>query len=169
MDKKDKNATFSGANWKDYSEFEFSWMELVLTKNILKREDLLFLLNKFGIKFLEKNWEESVATEQMGNTLINDVPKEKLWPEVVDVLNQRYPDKLNFEEAFEIWGKLGGYNASVLLDIYKKISTNKNIADFVSNEKNFENEDVLSEFLKSFIMEEFYKMPKKEVIESLEK
>jgi len=43
MDKKDKNATFSGANWKDYSEFEFSWMELVLTKNILKREDLLFL------------------------------------------------------------------------------------------------------------------------------
>ena len=169
MDKKDKNATFSGANWKDYSEFEFSWMELVLTKNILKREDLLFLLNKFGIKFLEKNWEESVSMEEMGNALINDVPKEKLWPEVVDVLNQRYPDKLNFEEAFEIWGKLGSYNASALLGIYKKIFTNKNIADFVSDEKNFENEDVLSEFLKSFIMEEFYKMPKKEVIKSLEK
>ena len=169
MDKKDKNTTFSGANWKDYSEFEFSWMELVLTKNILKREDLLFLLNKFGIKFLEKNWEESVSMEEMGNALINDVPKEKLWPEVVDVLNQRYPDKLNFEEAFEIWGKLGSYNASALLGIYKKIFTNKNIADFVSDEKNFENEDVLSEFLKSFIMEEFYKMPKKEVIESLEK
>ena len=169
MDKKDKNATFSGANWKDYSEFEFSWMELVLTKNILKREDLLFLLNKFGIKFLEKNWEESVSMEEMGNALINDVPKRELWPEVTDVLSKKYADRLSFNEVHEIWGKLGSYNVSALLDIYKKISTNKNIADFVSNEKNFENEDVLSEFLKSFIMEEFYKMPKKEVIESLEK
>jgi len=35
--KKDKNIIFQGSDWKDYSDFEFRWIEIILTKNILKR------------------------------------------------------------------------------------------------------------------------------------
>lgn len=169
MNKKDKNIIFQGSDWKDYSDFEFKWIEIILTKDVLKREDLLFLLNKFGIKFSKKNWEDSVDTEEMGNVLINDVPKGELWSEVVDILSKRYADKLSFDEAYEIWERLDSYRAGDLLDIYKKISTNKNIDNFVSDKRFFENEKVLSDFLKLFIIEELCKISKKEAIKSLEK
>src|SRR5574343_383891 len=166
--KKDKNVIFQGSDWKDYSDFEFRWMEIILTKDILKREDLLFLLKRFKIKFLEKNWENSIGTEEMGNVLINDVPKKELWLEVSGTLSKRYADKLNFNEAYKIWEKLGGYSRNDLLNTYKRISTDKNINNFV-NDKNFlENEESTSDFLKLFIIEEIYKISKKEVIKYLE-
>lgn len=165
--KKDKNIIFQGSDWKDYSDFEFRWIEIILTKNILKREDFLFLLKKFEIKFFEKNWENSISTEEMGNVLINDVPKKELWLEVSDILNKRYADKLNFDEAYKIWGELGNYNRNRLLNIYKEISTNKDVNDFLNDKKFFENKESMNNFIKLFIIEEFYKIPKKEVIKFL--
>jgi hypothetical protein len=163
--KKDKNVIFQGSDWKDYSDFEFKWLEIVLTKNIIKKEDILSLLKKFKIKFLEKNWEDCVRAEEMGNVLINDVPKKELWLEVTDILSKKYADKLNFDEAYKIWGELSNYSRDDLSKIYKEISTNKDSSDFV-NDKNFsENEESAKEFLISFIIEEFCKISKEEAID----
>jgi hypothetical protein len=167
--KKDNNVIFHGSDWKDYSDFEFEWLEIILTKNIIKKEDILSLLKKFKIKFLEENWEDCVSTEEMGNVLINDVPKKELWLGVTDILSKKYADKLNFDEAYKIWGKLSNYSRDDLSKIYKEISKNKDSSDFV-NDKNFsENEEFVKGFLMSFIIEELCKISKKEAIKLLEK
>jgi len=114
------NEKINPVNFKEYSDFEFRWIETILTKT-LKKKDLFDLLKKFGIKFLEKSWKENISTKEIGNVLISDIPKKDLLLTAKDVMKNRYPDKISFENAEKIWEKLEILNIEELRKKFPEI------------------------------------------------
>lgn len=96
----------SGADWGEYSKFEFKWLEIVTTKGILNRSELLTLLNSFGIRFITSGWENRTPIIDFGDVLLNDVPKAQLFPAVKTIIRERHPQCMTFEEAQEFVASL---------------------------------------------------------------
>jgi len=41
--------------YKEYSDFEYLWVDIFLSKGLLYRQDLVKILKHFDINFVEKN------------------------------------------------------------------------------------------------------------------
>lgn len=151
------NKKFSGADWGAYNAFEFKWLEIVLTKHVITRKELLHLLQKFGITFSKKNWEIHTSDAEMGNALINDIPKDKLFS-VVKTLIQEHKDVLTFEEAYELYQSLLPLGIESLTKFYIDIAQNTGLKEIVI--KLLNTEKTLNEFSKKdilfFILGELY-------------
>lgn len=91
-----------GSNWKEYSKFEFLWVETILTKGLLSRDEMLRLLDSYQIKITMDNWREQASLEDMGNILVNDVPKKDLLENVKSLILIKHPESLSFEEAKKV-------------------------------------------------------------------
>lgn len=92
--------------YKEYSIFEYLWVDIFLNKGLLCREDLVKILKHFEINFVKKNWEETIALEEMGTALHGDVKKDTLLPFLQNYINQNYPKIFTFEEANKIYNAL---------------------------------------------------------------
>ena len=134
--------------------FEDDWLEIILTKNVLNREDLLLLLlKKFNIKFFDKNWEESLPTKEMGRVLINDAPKDELLIAVKKLL-QNYSELLSFDESKKVFDVFRDLDSKLLYKIFLNISSNKGLAE-LSKGRQSKNETNKDDLL-FWLMQEFY-------------
>jgi hypothetical protein len=163
---------YEGSNWKEYSSFEFHWLEILLTqsrvggRSIMSRQDILALLRKYNIRFSGENWEETVPQSEMGNVLINDIPKEKLLPSVQECLTSRYPEKLSFYEAHQIYSNLSSRSILELAQLYLKISQNEGLREMVEDSvlnKSRRVTELQKEDIIFFILEELYHFARSEV------
>lgn len=114
------------ADWKDYSEFEFLWLEIMLTQNILKKEHLVYLLKKMKMEFTKKNWETKISRNALGLALLADVPKNELFPKIKNIINN-YPTKFSFKETEQIYNKLSIFDFQKLIKIYIEITKTENL------------------------------------------
>jgi len=154
---------FGGANWKEYSKFEFSWLDTILNKNILKREEMLSLLGNFDIEFYQERRRKKPSLQEMGMVLLADIPKKDLLPLMKGFLVQSRPNLLTFEEASEIYNELLKLNLRNLAELYVNITQNKKLGAMISeyiieghHPAEFSKNDILD-----FVLEELYKMPKR--------
>jgi hypothetical protein len=157
--KKVKNQ-FIGADWKEYTHFEFSWADILLEQNILSRKALIYLAKKFNLSFLDKNWEQTFSLKDIGMPILCDVPKEKLLPALQEVLDKFHPNLLSLEEARKIYEDLSKLDIKILVEFYKSVSFNEDVIKMLDenlkkNQFEFKKEDILF-----FILESLYKIPK---------
>lgn len=124
---------FQGAEWKDYSDFEFRWLEGVLTRGALTREDLLDLLRRFDIEFDVNGWEDMTDPSEMGNVLLNDVPKESLLSAVSEILRKRYPFAMTLEEAETFYRFLMTLDRQILKKVTIALSTNEPLSTMIQD------------------------------------
>lgn len=161
-------------DWKDYSDFEFYWINTILRKNILSRSDLLLLLDKFEIVFLPKNWSRNFSTEEFGGVLLHHVPKKELWPLITELLETKYEGRITFEEASDIYYQLSQLNKTELLNLFRTVPAGKrdkipskygevedNIAALVKNKKR--EREVEPDWIIDPLFTRLCRMPKAEV------
>lgn len=150
-------------DWKEYSNFEFRWLEVVLNY-VLKKADVISLLRKHQIEFCLKNWEKKISQREMAMVLLCDVPKKELISNVKNLIKKN-PELISFEESQRIYTKLLKKDFKNLLNLYLDISQNSKIKDMLKDkryQKEFTKEDIIG-----FIIEEIYKMPKSLIKEKL--
>jgi len=94
-----KTGYFTGSDWSEYSRFEFKWTEILLTKEVIRKQDILKLLKHFEIDFGGDNCQETVSSQEIGNVLLNDIPKKELFPAVKTLFERKYALKLSFAES----------------------------------------------------------------------
>ena len=61
--------------WSGYTEIEFRWLDVVLTKSVLSKEDMLELLAEFEIVFPEAHWQERITPSEIGNFLLASIER----------------------------------------------------------------------------------------------
>lgn len=109
-----KEATFQGANWEDYSEVEFAWLDDTLRGGGLPREDMQTLADKFGLRLRTR------SAEEIGDILINDIPKKKLLPAVTEIV-ARYPYLYARDEYIRLFQSLVALPPVLLLKLFLRI------------------------------------------------
>jgi len=132
--KDNKSAKYNWQDYSSYSSFEFLWGEIILCQGILKKEHLLSLLDKFEITFFKKNWRKKLPKNELGNTILADTPKEKLFSLIKKILKKYYPQLLTFDEAQKIYKELHKLAPKELEKIYFNISSNDKLKKFIKQE-----------------------------------
>lgn len=147
---KDKQKKFEGSLWEEYSRFEFKWLEIILTKSVLKKSILLAIAKEYGIKF---NFIARcrITGNKIGDILLNDVPKDQLLPKVHAIIKKN-PSTLTLEEAERLYTGLEKLDEKILNKIYLAVSSNCELKKIVLEDHIFGKEKIL--FL---IIGEFYK------------
>jgi hypothetical protein len=111
--------------------FKSIWLETILTGDVFDKEDIIALLERFQIRFSGKEWQRKIPAEEMGNVLITDIPSNKLTSAVNNLLLNKYPDKLSFNEAEKIYLKFRNYDLASLAKIYVSLSRNQKLKEVV--------------------------------------
>jgi hypothetical protein len=112
----------SGADWSEYSKFELKWVEIVMTKGVLNRSELLTLLKSFDIRFVTHNWENQTPIAEFGNALLNDAPRAKLLPAIKLIIRERHPRCMSFEEAQTVVASLEPLSIELLRKLFIVVS-----------------------------------------------
>lgn len=112
---------FNGSDWGEYSEFEFRWLEMLLTHKVLSSEFVFSLAAKFNIKF-----SGQVDDAEIGGVILSDVKREKLLPEIQHYF-QENTSIPNYYEALEIYKSLDSLGASAFDKIFNYFLTDNSI------------------------------------------
>jgi len=114
--------------------FESLWLELVLTKEVLRREDMVGLAHTFSIKFFGKNWEKTLPLHEIGRVLTFDVPIKTLLRSVKEVLARgMYNNFLSYEECKRIYDCLNKLDKRTLSKLYINIGSKKQFASLLKD------------------------------------
>lgn len=147
---------------KQRLDFESIWLETILTGSSIAKEDIVELLERFKIRFTDKDWQREISAEEMGNVLISDVETGVLVPAVADLLRRKYFDKLSFGEAELIFKKISKCELETLSRLYLNISANQKLKrvvdEYIFQRKHpdeFRKEDIMR-----YILTEIYRMNK---------
>lgn len=130
---KNNSKAFSGADWKAYNDFEFRFAEIVLTR-LLKRESLITILREARMNPSSELWIP-LTNEEIGNIILNDVPKDVLWPCMAQELKRLYPDSFSYEEAKEFITKTASSNKDRLIEFYVKYGSDENLKDVLRDKE----------------------------------
>jgi len=125
---KNGQENFQGANWEEYSDFELKWLEFLLTRG-LPAEDVKGLADSFGIIFDDPSTDQA----QLGNALLNDIPKNELIPAIKDLgVKNNLP---SLENAEIIYRELSKLSRPVLLYLSEKIVKKENLLTAIKRDE----------------------------------
>lgn len=110
----------NGEPRENFSDFDQVYLEAILTRDVLREADLILILKKFGLGTFEEYSNDPTGLRDACYVLINEVPMPDLLDEVQRVMSEDYIDRLNFDEAREIYEKLKILDFEMLQDFYVK-------------------------------------------------
>ena len=76
--------------WSDYSELEFRWLEIILTKPVISKGDMAHLFNTCKVAFIEENQAGEVSLGERGRKLLNSVKKRILFTKIKKIIQVKY-------------------------------------------------------------------------------
>lgn len=134
--------------------FDELWLEVVLTKGVLWRDDLTRLADAFGVEFSGKNWKQKLPAQEIGRVLLFDVPTNALLRSVKKTLAQeRYSDLLTYEECKTLHGCLSKLNRKTLIKFYARVGSKKRLSNLLKDkavEAEIDKNMLLFSFLQEF-------------------
>ena len=138
-----------------HQSFDNIWLEVILTKGVLKREDMLFLVDKFGIEFFQKNWRARLPLEEIRIVLLFDTSPKELVPLVQEILSKKYPYSLQYQECKKIYNFLKRLDINLLRKLGISIAPNKKLKELLK--ENWYFQEINKEDLLFWLMESLYK------------
>jgi hypothetical protein len=120
-----------GSNWKEYTDFEFKWLETLLEREgLLLPSDVRALADEFQIKFTEPL--DTMNPVQIGRVLLNDVPREKLLSTLQSLVLTEYSNMVSFSEANQIYRRVQTLHAPDIVGLLQQLPINPLAYSFVS-------------------------------------
>ncbi len=123
-------------SWMAYTETEYRWVEIILSKPVLQKEDYQNLLDEFNITPPDLDKSEDGSLDTIGALLLRLVRKERLLPRIAKLIEEKYPFYLSFDDVMEYYKKLVKLDPKLIRKIYLCLSQNKLMKDFISVDKN---------------------------------
>ena len=121
------------------SNFDELWLEIILSRGVLERKDILYLLDKFEIKFTDKNWRNKTSIKEMGMVLTfehSDIKNQKLLlEETKTIIEKKYSNLVNYSEGKKIFLLLIQLDESMLIKLCIAFSKNKNYVEMLKKDK----------------------------------
>ena len=117
------------------SDFDELWLEIILSREVLERKDILYLLDKFEIKFTNKNWKNKTPIKEMGLVLTFEYSGTKqqklLLNETKKIIEEKYPNLINYNESKKIFLLLIKLDESTLIKLCIAFGKNKNYVEML--------------------------------------
>ncbi|MEK7652378.1 MAG: hypothetical protein AAB334_00270 [Patescibacteria group bacterium] len=125
------------------SNFDNLWLEIILSRGVLERKDILYLLDKFKIKFTDKNWRNQTSIKEIGLVLTfeySDAKDQKLLLEKTKkIIEKKYSNLINYSEGKKIFLSLIKLDESTLIKLCIAFGKNKDYVEMLKkNEINIE-------------------------------
>ena len=125
------------------SNFDNLWLEIILSRGVLERKDILYLLDKFKIKFTDRNWKNETLIKEMGLALIfeySDTENQKLLlEETKKIIEKKYSNLVNYNEGKKIFLLLIKLDEITLIKLCIAFGKNKDYVEMLKkNEINIE-------------------------------
>jgi len=133
---------------------------------IIKKNDLLDLLDKTGIRFEDKN-PENIDQDKLALIFIFDLTNEELEKIISDLQKEKYRGKLTMDQVLEIYNKTRNISRERLAKLIIEITENKIRKDWINKHSdNTETEvEITQEDLFFYLLEELLKMPASQALE----
>ncbi len=91
---------------ENYPDFDYAYLEAVLTRGVLSDAELVLFLKIFGLGSYEEYAGNHEEIKNMCFVLINEAPIKKLLEEVKVVMDEIYMERLSYDEALKIYKQL---------------------------------------------------------------
>lgn len=145
--------SYIGSAWGEYTEFEFRWLETLLTKDILKKSTIVEICERLRFQQVPKDMKNMSGAE-LGNVLLNDVAKSELLPVVISIVSEKYPEKPTFLEAQEVYASLSIVSKPALRKITLSLTKNSDLRLLLVEDK--EKDHFSKEMLLGLILKILY-------------
>ena len=117
------------------SNFDNLWLEIILSRGVLERKDILYLLDKFKIKFTDRNWKNETLIKEMGLALIfeySDTENQKLLlEETKKIIEKKYSNLVNYNEGKKIFLLLIKLDEITLIKLCIAFGKNKDYVEML--------------------------------------
>ncbi|TSD02734.1 MAG: hypothetical protein Athens071416_547 [Parcubacteria group bacterium Athens0714_16] len=120
-------------------DFNKLWLEIILSRGVLERKDVLYLLEKFEIKFTDKDWQNKTSIKEMGLVLTfeySDTKNQKLLlEETKKIIEEKYSNLVNYNEGKKIFLLLIKLDENILTKLCIVFGKNKNYVEMLKKNK----------------------------------